>query len=36
MVLDNLPEGEIAIKFTPMSRVAEGEAVYLVEDSVES
>jgi len=30
-VLDNIPEGEIATKFSPMSRVAEGEAVYLVE-----
>ncbi len=30
-VLDNLPEGEIAIKFTPMSKIPEGEAVYLVE-----
>lgn len=30
-VLDNIPEGEIAVKFNPMQRLPEGEAVYLVE-----
>ena len=30
-VLKNIPEGEIATKFNPMSKVPEGEAVYLVE-----
>lgn len=30
-VLDNIPDGEIAVKFNPMQRLPEGEAVYLVE-----
>jgi NADH-quinone oxidoreductase subunit D len=30
-VLENIPEGEIAVKFNPMQRLAEGDAVYLVE-----
>jgi Ni,Fe-hydrogenase III large subunit len=30
-VLDNIPEGEIAVKFNPMQKIAEGEAVYIVE-----
>jgi len=30
-VLDNIPDGEIAVKFNPMQKVPEGEAVYLVE-----
>ncbi len=30
-VLDNIPEGEIAVKFNPMQRLPEGEAAYLVE-----
>jgi len=30
-VLDNIPEGEIAVKFSPMGKVAAGEAAYMVE-----
>jgi len=30
-VLDNIPDGEIAVKFNPMQKVPEGEAVYIVE-----
>ncbi len=30
-VLDNIPDGEIATKFNPMSRLPEGEAIYIVE-----
>lgn len=30
-VLDNIPDGEIAVKFNPMQKIAEGEAVYIVE-----
>jgi len=30
-VLDNIPDGEIAVKFNPMQRLPEGEAAYIVE-----
>jgi membrane-bound hydrogenase subunit alpha len=30
-VLDHIPEGEIAVKFSPLQKIPEGEAVYIVE-----